>query len=439
MHKVAALVGLLIINAISLFGQKNSVSAYSQYGLGDLQWITNGRSFALGGMTLGQYNPLFFNIDNPATLSALDLTTFDFGLNTAVYNISNQQNPSGLRNYSTNFSHLKFAIPVYKGQTISFGYMPYSFIGYDIRTVEENQDPLPKVLYRFTGSGGFNQAFFAVGSKPVKGLSIGLTLKYLFGDKERLNYVIPDLSNALNTRQKSIVRIDGFVYNAGLTYQLKLAERKELVIAGTFSPTIQVAAEYTDVQYSHSGGDFGNPVDTFSQSGAETTVRYPMQWGGAITYQQYSTSHVIPVFTAGVEVRYINGSELIMPVEGSTWQNSLRYAAGVSMLPRFFFPDLERSTNYFNRLEYRLGGFYETGIVNIQNQNISQLGMTFGLALPLRIRGLAPGEVKYNHINIGVVAGRRGTTSGNLIQEDFLRFHFGVTLNDKWFIKYKYR
>ncbi|MFN3950896.1 MAG: hypothetical protein ACK4KT_00675 [Thermaurantimonas sp.] len=439
MHRSVATLGILCFFSFHTFGQRTSVSPYSQYGLGDLQWISNGRSFGMGGMTIGQYNPLFFNADNPSTLSALDLTTFDFGVNSTIYNISNAQNPDGLRNYSTNFSHIKFAIPVYKGQTIAFGYMPYTFIGYDIRTLEKNEEPLPTVLYRFTGNGGFNQAFFAFGSKPIKGFSIGLSMRYFFGDKERLNIVIPDMANTLNTRQNSVIRINGLLYNTGITYQLKLANNKELVIAGIFSPSIQLVSEYKDYKYSYSGGDFGTPVDTFTRQTDESRVTYPMQWGAALTYQEYSTNHTIPVLTAGAEVRYIQGSDLSLPVEGSTWQNSFRYAAGLSLLPRYFFQGWERSTKYINRLEYRLGAFYETGVVNIQNQDISQLGMTFGFSLPLRIRGLAPGEVKYNHINFGLVAGRRGTKTGNLIQEDFIRYQVGITLNDKWFIKYKYR
>lgn len=439
MHRSLAIVGFLFLCSLQIKSQKTAVSPYSQYGLGDLQWISNGRSFGLGGMTIGQYNPLFFNADNPSSLSAIELTTFDFALNTSLYNLSNAQNPTGIRNYSTNFSHLKLAIPIYRGQTIAFGYMPYTFIGYDIRTLETNQDPLPNVLYRFNGSGGFNQAFFAFGSKLFKGFSLGVSLRYFFGDKERLNIVIPDMANSLNTRRNSVIRLDGLLYNTGITYQLRLAEQKELIIAGTFSPSIQITSQYKDFIYSFSGGDFGSPVDTFERSTSEAEVTYPMQWGGALTYQQYSSNHTIPVFTAGAELRYIQGSDLILPVEGSTWQNTYRYAAGVSILPRFFFRGWERSTKYINRLEYRIGAFYETGIVNIQNQDISQLGMTFGLSLPLRIRGLAPGEVKYNHINVGMVAGRRGTSTGNLIQENIIRFHFGVTLNDKWFIKYKYR
>lgn len=439
MHRSLAILGVLFFISLHTLGQKTAVSPYSQYGLGDLQWITNGRSFGMGGMTIGQYNTLFFNVDNPSTLSALELTTFDFAVNSTIYNFSNAQNPNGIRNYSTNFSHIKFAIPVYKGQTLAFGYMPYTFVGYDIRTLEKNEEPLPTVLYRFTGNGGFNQAFVAFGSKLFNGFSIGMSLRYLFGDKERLNIVIPDMANTLNTRQNSIIRLNGILYNTGMTYQLKLAKQKELVIAGTFSPSIQAISQYKDFKYSYSGGDFGSPVDTFVRNTSESKVAYPLQWGAALTYQEYSNNHTIPVFTAGAEIRYVQGSDLSLPVEGSTWQNSYRYAAGVSLLPRFFFQGWERSTRYINRLEYRLGAFYETGVVNIQNQDISQLGMTFGFSLPLRIRGLAPGEVKYNHFNIGLIAGRRGTNTGNLIQEDFLRFHVGLTLNDKWFIKYKYR
>lgn len=437
MHKILVVSTLLVLHYT--FGQKNSVSAYSQYGLGDVQWGVNGRSMAMGGMTLAQSNALFFNIDNPATLSVVELTTFDLGLNNTVYSISNSQLAENIRNYSTNFSHIKFAVPVSKGQTLSFGFAPYSFIGYDIRSLEVNQDPIPNVAYRFTGSGGFSQFYIGFGSRLFKGLSLGISARYLFGDKERLNLILPDLSNALNTRNKTNIRLDGLTYNAGITYSFKLSDKNELVIGGIFAPTVAIKSRYEDYKISFSGGEFGNPVDTFGISKAESTTAIPMQWGGGISFNRYSNYHVIPALSFGTEIRYIQGSELLLPVEGNTWQNSFRYAIGASAIPRFLIDGWERSTNYFNRLEYRLGGFYETGLIALNDKNISQIGITFGLALPLRIRGLAPGEVKYNHISIGALVGRRGTTENNLIQENFIRFFFGVTLNDKWFIKYKYR
>ena len=65
-------------------------------------------------------------------------------------------------------------------------------------------------------------------------------------------------------------------------------------------------------------------------------------------------------------------------------------------------------------------------------------GMTFGMGIPVR-RSNVPGVVRVNTINTGLVIGRRGTTNNGLIQETYLNFYLGLTLNDKWFIKYKYR
>jgi hypothetical protein len=65
--------------------------------------------------------------------------------------------------------------------------------------------------------------------------------------------------------------------------------------------------------------------------------------------------------------------------------------------------------------------------------------MTFGIGIPLRVRGLAPGEERNNTINLGFNYAIRGTLNEGLIREEVTQIIFGVTLNDRWFIKYKYR
>jgi hypothetical protein len=65
--------------------------------------------------------------------------------------------------------------------------------------------------------------------------------------------------------------------------------------------------------------------------------------------------------------------------------------------------------------------------------------MTFGMGLPIKHRQMIPGEEKSTVLNFGLAYGSRGTLNNGLIQETYVRFLFGITLNDRWFIKYKYR
>jgi hypothetical protein len=59
------------------------------------------------------------------------------------------------------------------------------------------------------------------------------------------------------------------------------------------------------------------------------------------------------------------------------------------------------------------------------------LAMNFGLGLPI--------TGSLSNVNIGLEVAKKGTTSNNLVQENYFNLSIGVTLNDKWFVRSKYR
>ena len=80
-------------------------------------------------------------------------------------------------------------------------------------------------------------------------------------------------------------------------------------------------------------------------------------------------------------------------------------------------------------MNYRAGLRYDkTGLI-INGKEINNFGITFGLGLPL--------GGSFSNINIGFELGRRGTTDANLIEETYLKFGVGLSLNDRWFQKRK--
>ena len=56
--------------------------------------------------------------------------------------------------------------------------------------------------------------------------------------------------------------------------------------------------------------------------------------------------------------------------------------------------------------------------------------MTLGLGLPI--------TGSLSNLNLGLEFGKKGTTSNNLVQENYLILNIGFSLNDKWFVKSKY-
>ena len=89
--------------------------------------------------------------------------------------------------------------------------------------------------------------------------------------------------------------------------------------------------------------------------------------------------------------------------------------------------------NAFKRFTYRAGLRWSQCYVVLNDQPISDVALTFGMGIPLRMTGLS-------NINLGLELGQRGTTRAGLSKENYLKFTIGFSLfgEDYWFVKVKY-
>lgn len=95
------------------------------------------------------------------------------------------------------------------------------------------------------------------------------------------------------------------------------------------------------------------------------------------------------------------------------------------MVGGYYIPDYDSFSSYLKRIVYRAGFRYEnTGLI-VNDKDINNYGMNFGLGLPL-------GNSK---LDLGFEFGKRGTTTNNLIQENYFNLSVGISISDKWFRK----
>ena len=99
--------------------------------------------------------------------------------------------------------------------------------------------------------------------------------------------------------------------------------------------------------------------------------------------------------------------------------------ANTYALGGYWIPDYRSLTGYFNRITYRAGLRYDMTGMTINNKEINNFGITFGLGLPL--------GADFSNLNVGFELGRRGTTDANLIEESYFKVNIGLSLNDRWF------
>ena len=95
-----------------------------------------------------------------------------------------------------------------------------------------------------------------------------------------------------------------------------------------------------------------------------------------------------------------------------------------------YTPDANNIRNYFSRVTYRYGLYYGADYIKIQNTQIPCYGVTLGASLPVRR--------SFSHVHMALDLGRLGTTTNSLLQETYVRFSLGVSLNNQWFVKRRY-
>jgi len=150
-----------------------------------------------------------------------------------------------------------------------------------------------------------------------------------------------------------------------------------------------------------------------------------------------------------VDYRRVNWQDYrdFTPLGGAPVQSAIaaseRGSVGLVMVPSYVIPQLRRSSNYFAISRYRFGYSREKGQYYWQEPSTGPTYVTqefnLGLTLPIIYRSLAPGEQKASFLNISLGRGTRWSGVESDVKEDYWNLNFGITLNDKWFQKFRYR
>ena len=86
-------------------------------------------------------------------------------------------------------------------------------------------------------------------------------------------------------------------------------------------------------------------------------------------------------------------------------------------------------------INYRAGFRYTNTHLIVNDQNIAEYGISFGIGIPIISAG------KGTMFNVGLEAGRRGDKNVTPIYEQFTTIHVGLSLTpskfDRWFYKSK--
>jgi hypothetical protein len=406
----------LLLSLVS-FSQEGSSSPYSFYGIGEARFNGNVESRSMGGISMIP-DSTRINFQNPAGYGNLKLTNFTIAGSSDYKN--QKSGTSEADTQRTTLDYIALAVPLGKFGA-GFGLLPYSSVGYKIKNLSDDVNQNSK---RFNGWGGMNRVFLGTGYRILPNLTIGATAYYNFG-KIQTNSVEYKPDVTIGSRELNVTDLTGLNLNFGLMYNYKLKEKITLFSSLTYTPkstlvsnnerTISTVTINADFDYSD--------VDSFDPVTTNTDLTIPQKWALGLGVGDAKK------WVFGVDVALQDVGKLYNTyntLSNVTYTKYQRYGFG-----GYFTPATNPFFSYAKRITYRGGFVYEkTGLV-VNSTSINDVGMTLGVGLPI--------TGSLSNLNVGFEFGKKGTTANNLVQENYFILNLGFSLNDKWFVKSKYR
>lgn len=371
----------------------------------------------MGGVGLSYANPLYLNNMNPALLPANSLSTFSVGLEGNYNRISDAANSTS--NIGGGLNYIVLGLPIVPGKwTLSAGLMPYSQVNFNYSTTQEVPDTDVDVTYSYEGEGGISQASLSNGVRLTKNFSLGIKASYLFGS------IINESSTQLNDSTVSgayrpvlyeRTSFSDFSFSGGLAYTARLKERTSLNIGITYELQTEVGAK--NLSRLERRTFTGQPIssDTLIPN-VSGFVILPARYGFGVS--------VVKTFnwTVGADFNYQAWSEFrnFNDNNGGLDDNYMVALGGE------YTPDIASIDSYLKRITYRMGLNYEKTPFKVNNEQLSDFGINFGMSLPVS---------RLSSLDLAFKVGQRGSTDNGLIKEQYFRVFLGVTFNDRWFVR----
>jgi hypothetical protein len=435
---------VLLFASLSAVAQSGTSSPYSISGVGELKYGGFNQHRGTGTTSIAQRSKNTFSSLNPASYANVGFTIFDAGASLSLGRLTADDGTSG-NTRAGNFNYFAMAFPIAakKKMGVSFGTNQFSDVGYTIRN---NVADTPSYYNQYGGGGGLSRVYVGYAIEPIKNLNIGFNANYIFGSIASANTTIyPSSTTRFSFVDETFFAYGGASLDFGAQYTIHQNIQKKkgdpIKLEHTLAASYQGAARLIGDGYRFSQTVVGTrfalgeevPIDTilFEDNKQDTTTKpVGFTFGYTLKYGD--------IWSLSLEAEQNMWSGVTDGRAGSKFFDNTRLAAGFSIIP---LPKYGDRGSFFKKIEYRVGARYENLYYNFGGEQISELGISFGLGLPI-VKSVRIEEEKVaivSRVNLSAEYVKRGSTGNGLIQEDYFNIGIGLNLNDKWFTKRKYR
>lgn len=433
------LIALLTITVVSFAQQVGSNSPYSRYGYGLLSNPALGASEAMGGISYGLRRSQQVNPGNPASYSELDSLTFifDFGVSGHMARLNDEVNKRDF--YNGNLDYVAIQFPLMRNFGASVGLLPFSKTGYNFGAARSLSNI--QYLETYRGTGGLTQIYAGLAWEPVKNLSFGANIHYLFGSFSHSSLVTPVSTSALIGETKYSYAFRELKYDMGVQFTLPIDKRRSLTFGAVYTPQLNARADVNPTEMLYTGDPYENPWLSPSQILKTDTLQgasfqLPHTFGAGFTY---STGK----FLIGLDGTYQLWKELDYPalLDDLTPENRFNNAYRLNAGMEYVIDPL--SQNFFHRIRFRGGLSFANSYSNfsvtppdgdVSNAvlgSFKEYGVNVGVGLPFH--DYMSGRVSM--LNIGLGYSRQQPDHDFMISQDMFKISVNMNINELWFFK----
>lgn len=427
---------ILVAILASLVGSigAQTTSPYSRYGYGILRDQSVGLSKGLGGIGYGLRNSQSANPLNPASYSRIDSLTFLFDIGISFNKAKLSDGTSNQSDDNGGLDYITMAMPLSKKIGLSFGILPFSSVGYSYGSSETTSTSSINYIKSYSGSGGFSQLYAGLGyDTPVKGLSVGGNISYIFGTLEHIKS-LPYVggSSSYTSAEYTELHLSSFKLDLGFQYEAQLSKRNLLTVGASFTPALKSTADYERRYQNYNASGTAISGDTLTISGADAGI--PMSIGAGFTLLRDEK------LLFGADVTYQKWSDVkYSQYMGDGLNQSNRFndrwkfnAGGEYMIDPY-------GRSFFQKVKFRGGVNYSNSYMNVINTNgtvdgYNEYGATIGFGLPFLDRD---GGNRTSYVNINFEYKKMKPKASNMIDEQYFGVSVGVNINEFWFFRRK--
>lgn len=441
-HHIRPLLALVAIVCCSAaMAQSNgSNSSYSRFGLGMPGDQSQGYNRSMGGVGQALRSGTRVNKLNPASYSAIDSLAFLFDVGMGLQRTRMTQSGSHQVANNTSFDYVTAGFRLRRNLGMSVGFLPLTNIGYTFsqsRTVTEDPLSLQSIsqTLSYSGSGGLHEFYVGAGWQPFNGFSFGANVAYVWGnvDHETVqSFAEGGTTNvtsysSLVTAYTSAIRT--WKGEVGLQYRRVLNPMNRFTAGLTVGIGHTIGSEASVTRYTLSGDSLRRATDDAFELPMTYSFGLAWEWRERLlvaadaTFEQWGRCRT-PHLAATSD-----GSDLVYTPSKGDYDDRWRVNVGAEFVPARY----DRS--YIHRINYRFGASYSTPYLRVNGlTGPREFSLSAGVGLPI--------TNAYNSrslVNVGVQWTRRSASAATLIDENIFRVNIGLSFNEAWFMKWKFR